>query len=205
MPASFRTPTYTSFGHLTHGFSPLAAWTPSATATPAAIVTSGSASRDGRRMAETYKPAPGGDAQLRPNRPRPDDCAFAATTHPSGAPSSASDAAASLVEPTSSYQTIRCWNGPSRSPVLASASAMSPGRTPGLALGSWELLQRFNFETQINGGGRVRQRTNGDEIGTRRSQFAHPLQRDAARDFRFRAATAALDRFEDLVGRQVIE
>src|SRR5204863_6784639 len=131
IPASFRTPIYTSFGHLTHGFSPLAASTPSATATPAAIVTSGRASRDGRRIAETYKPAPGGDAQLRPSRPRPEDCAFAATTHPSGAPPSASDAAASLVEPTSSYQKSRCSNGPSRWPVLASASAMSSGTASG--------------------------------------------------------------------------
>src|SRR5712691_12290938 len=98
MPASFRAPTYTSFGHLTHGLSPLAAWTPSANATPAAIVTRGSASRAGRRITDTYRPAPGGDAQLRPNRPRPDDCAFAAMTQPSGAPPSATDAATSLVE-----------------------------------------------------------------------------------------------------------
>src|SRR5258705_13417922 len=104
MPASFRTPTYTSFGHLTHGFSPLAAWTPSATATPAAIVTSGSASCDGRRIAETYKPAPGGDAHLRPSRPRPDDWAFAATTKPSGAPCSAAAIAMSLVDATCSCQ-----------------------------------------------------------------------------------------------------
>src|SRR5258708_787023 len=100
MPASLREPTYTSFGHFTRGLRPLAACTPSAIATPAAIVISGTTKGAGRSMADTYRPAPAGDAHLRPSRPRPDVCAFAATTEPSVAPCSAIAAARSLVDGT---------------------------------------------------------------------------------------------------------
>src|SRR5262245_2873841 len=96
-------------------------------ATPAAIVSSRSAGPAGCSTTETYSPAPGGDDQLRPTRPRPSDWAFAATTNPSGTPASAAAMATSLVEPTSSCQERWVPNGPILDAPRASASVTSEG------------------------------------------------------------------------------
>ena len=53
----------------------------------------------GRRMMDTYSPAPGGENQLRPFRPRPAVWASATTTVPSAAPARAKSAAMSFVDP----------------------------------------------------------------------------------------------------------
>src|SRR4030095_786340 len=146
MPASLREPTYTSFGHLTHVSSPDAASTPSAIATPAAIVSNRSAGPAGRSTTETYSPAPGGDDQLRPTRPRPRDWAFAATTKPSRMPASAAPMAMSLVEPTSSCQERRVPNGPSRDPARPSASVISDGAFFVTNPGGAEGTEKFFFK-----------------------------------------------------------
>src|SRR5690349_16769845 len=91
------------------------------------MVRSRSAASAGRSTTETYSPAPGGDDQLRPTRPRPVDCVFATTTSPSDAPPAAAAAAISLVEPTSSCQERCVANGPSLAPARASASVISGG------------------------------------------------------------------------------
>lgn len=186
MPASLRLPAYMSFGHFTPVRSPVAASTPSATATPAAIVISESAARDGCRMTDTYNPAPGGDDQRRPRRPRPDDWALAAMTTPSGAPFVAAANARSFVEPTSSCHE-RSVKEPSREPMRANAWRMSSG------------TKRFNLEAQIHRRRGVGQRANRHVIRACRRQLGNPLQRDAAGDFGLRTPAASLHGLDDLV------
>ena len=102
MPANFRhgRPITTSFGHFSSTGNPLNSDTASATATPAASVTSGTrvSSPRARTMADRYMPAPGGEYHGRPRRPRPARCRSASTAVNSGAPSAASVSAASFVE-----------------------------------------------------------------------------------------------------------
>src|SRR5262245_3329195 len=104
IPATFRPPAYTSFGHLRFVVNPVASRIPSATLTPAAIVTSGAIAADGRRIVDTYNPAPGGEDHALPCRPRPAVCRSAPTTVPSAAPRSARRSATSFVDPISEYQ-----------------------------------------------------------------------------------------------------
>ena len=59
---------------------------------------SGPTTDDGLKITERYKPAPGGEAHVRPRRPRPAVCSSATTHVPSAAPASASRAATSLVD-----------------------------------------------------------------------------------------------------------
>src|SRR5580765_4439698 len=66
IPASFRRDTYRSLGHLRSARSPLEASIPSASATPAASVSSsvarlGSDERPGARTTDAYNPLPGGE------------------------------------------------------------------------------------------------------------------------------------------------
>src|SRR4051794_18999606 len=91
MPASLRLPTKRSLGHLSAAVSPVTSRTPSTSATPAASVVSSvarwpSVDRDGVRIVETYRPAPGGENQVLPRRPRPDVWASAMNTLPSQSP-----------------------------------------------------------------------------------------------------------------------
>ena len=88
MPASFRSPTRTSFGHLSRAATPDADRTPAATATP---VSSGSQPRAdggteaGRSSTENVSDAPGWLTHVRPARPRPAVCSSATSTWPSRA------------------------------------------------------------------------------------------------------------------------
>ena len=120
MPASFRPPTIHVVRPLHAGAR--ARWPPgcprrrprrprsSAAAPPPAR---------GRSTAETYRPAPAGDDQLRPCRPRPADCASATTTQPSRrrAPPARGDVVGGrhLV-----VAMDRAGNGPSRSSAVRS-------------------------------------------------------------------------------------
>src|SRR6202020_250908 len=99
IPASFRSPTRTSFGHFRLAATPAAERTPAATATP---VSSGSQPRAdggteaGRNSTENVSDAPGWLTHVRPARPRPAVCSSATSTWPSRPPRARR---AALVEP----------------------------------------------------------------------------------------------------------
>ena len=114
MPASLRPPINTSFGHLISAGNPVTART--ASRNRDAARERQQAQRDSRRssisvagrtITDTYKPAPGGENQTRPCRPRPAVCISATTVVPSSAPASARRAATSLVEAVDSSQCTR--------------------------------------------------------------------------------------------------
>ena len=154
--------------------SPVAAWMPSATATPAAIVSSGTASRPG--------PQHGRDVEARarratPRRARagrgPPICASATTTQPS----------ARRAPPA---RTRRRWSTarrvprrampsvPAARPASASSSAASGGRASrSLGVTSRSRLRRFDLEAEVDGRRRVRQRADRDEVGAGRRQLRH--------------------------------
>src|SRR5687768_14974807 len=188
MPATFRVPTYRSFGHFSSQRRPVASWMPSATATPAAIVSIGTTAPSGRSTTDTYSPAAAGDAHARPNRPRPAVCALAATTSPSAAPRSARTAAASLVDDTLGYQMTSFANEPRRGAARASDSANSAGRTSGSDrfIGDqvlpWTGLRGLDFETHVRRGCRMRQGANRHEVGAGRGKLGHTQESDAARN-----------------------
>ena len=72
-PASLRSPTTMSLGHLSRGRKPAAASTPSQPASPAAISTTGTSpiGSRGRSRTDTSRAVPGAADHVRPRRPRP--------------------------------------------------------------------------------------------------------------------------------------
>src|SRR5262245_34112851 len=122
-------------------------------------------------------PAPGGDAHVRPSRPRPAVCMSPRTTAPSAAPLSARAAATSFVDEISSYQITSRPSEPRRERVRASALAISSGSVDGVV----ELTSdRLYFKAQIGRGSRMGQRADRDVICTRLGQLVHPAQCDTA-------------------------
>ena len=90
IPATFLPRTSTSFGGLTFAESPVCREIAAHTASAARTVSSGSRSGStaGVSTIEKRRPASFGASHTRPSRPRPAVCSSAATTAPSGAPSS---------------------------------------------------------------------------------------------------------------------
>ena len=106
-PASFLSPTYRSFGHLSctasveqRARSRRAArgrW-------PGSARSPGTSSSFGRKSTENSRLSPGAASQALPRRPRPAVCSSATNSEPCGAPERAASRALSLVEPvTGSY------------------------------------------------------------------------------------------------------
>ena len=91
----------TSLGHFRRACGP----TSSATATPAAIGSSGGGSRSTSEQSSAW---PAGACQWRPWRPRPASCSAAVTSVPCGAPAAASSRASTLVEPVLLRWTRGC-------------------------------------------------------------------------------------------------
>ena len=86
IPASFRSPSSTSFGHLRRvSARPSNPSTASATASPTRTDSTPSSARDGRISRPSQTP-PRGECHVRPSRPRPAVCSSAITRLAAGAP-----------------------------------------------------------------------------------------------------------------------
>ena len=91
----------TSLGHLIVTAPPRPAATrrsARASASGAIMDSCEATSGDGLSNSERYRLTPGGDTQVRWNRPRPADCSSATMSVPSSAPSAAARRASSMVE-----------------------------------------------------------------------------------------------------------
>src|SRR4051812_50126914 len=97
MPATFLPsgPSSTSFGHFNRAAEPRVRATarPVSNGSQPQLGTGGA----GRSNTEKVRPAPAGDTQLRPSRPRPPDCSSATSTGPAGAPVAAAARRSALV------------------------------------------------------------------------------------------------------------
>src|ERR1700722_8009326 len=109
IPASFRSPTSRSLGHLRSGLNPPSSTQACRAASPAAPVSrcqrAGGRSV-GRRRMDTSRAVPGWASQDRSRRPRPAVWSSAATTRPSGAPRPARSATTRLVESVTSSTSM---------------------------------------------------------------------------------------------------
>ncbi len=142
MPASLRAPRTVpagamtrSFGHLIMTGSPDAACRASAMAMPVASVSlwTQSAADPSRasRIADMYRPEPGGENHACPARPRPAVCCPAMTSVPSDAAPSARRKARSLVdEATGKYSTVEP-SGSASPCAIAAARPSSSSRGSG--------------------------------------------------------------------------
>ena len=170
------------------GARPVTRSTASASATPAASVSNAVArsgvrtARDGARSTDTYSPAPGGENQTRPRRPRPAVCVSAMTTAPSWSPLLASAEATSLVDPIVEKNNVGAPRR--RRSTRESASAKSGGNGSGCV--AHRRLQRLDFEADVGGRRRMGQRAGRHEIGAGRRELRNPLERDAARNLNLR-------------------
>ncbi len=149
IPASFWSPTRTSFGHFRTASTPATSRTAVATAPP---VRSGSqpqrsvAIDAGRSSTENVSPDRAGEVHARSRRPRPAVCASATSTSPGRAPARASAATSSLVDPVFSTKRIsrhppRKDHGPATISHGVSRTRLHD-RCAGLQCASWPNLPR---------------------------------------------------------------
>src|SRR6185437_15973516 len=186
MPAHFLPLRRTSFGQRRSAASPATCAMASWAARPRASMTTGkSFALTGRRIAmETYNPASASECQLWPWRPIPAICWSAPTTVPEAQPLRASCAARVMVEPMLGNHSMR------RSGRRARTETISNG---------------IDATVDIDGGGGMGDRAGGDEIRPGLGVGAHVVERDAARNFRFRAAADEFDLVGGLLRRHIIE
>jgi hypothetical protein len=130
-PASLRSSTTRSFGHLSPATTPVVSSTASAMARAAAIVVPSATGAGGRSRTDTSSEPPGGATHVRSRRPRPAVWWSATTTMPSGAPSRASARASALVEPVSATQRTSANREPGGTvtPRGRSPSELAPSPT----------------------------------------------------------------------------
>ena len=110
MPASLRSPTSTSLGHLRRTSSSANGPSAPATATPASNGNQPhepAATSLGRSSTEKVSPERAGAAQIRSSRPRPAVCDSATSTVPDSAPARADAASSALVDATESSDADR--------------------------------------------------------------------------------------------------
>src|SRR5919201_1244835 len=201
MPPSFRLPTTRSFGHLISTASVVEIRTASASATAAASVNTERRSPGslGRATIETYSPAPGGDDQRRPRRPRPQLCVSATMVVPSSAPAAARAAAISLVDETAARYLTRPANRPIRSPTRFNPTCRSTGRSDA------EYSERFELKADICGGCGIGRGAHRHILPSGRGDLRHALQGDASGDLDLGAAAGPSDGFGQLLIGHVVE
>src|SRR4029077_8642397 len=200
MPASLRRATCRSLGHFKSTGRPVSVATASASATPAVNVSSivaragSTRARAGARTTDTYRPAPGGENQVWPRRPRPAVCSSATTTRPCDASEPARVNATSFVDPVVGRNT----NVDARRPRRARARSIAVRYgTPSSA--------RLDLKADVDRGGGVRERADRDVVAARGLQFGHALERDAAGDLDLRAPARARDRVANLRRGHVVD